>query len=746
MGKQTALFPLDPEKYEFNRVLGSGSYGAVQSWKHLGYGMSFAAKRISNAFDEFLICRRTLREIRLMRHFKHENIIGICDVFTQEAERPDPEKTERNRKLGYSAPKLDLYLFSQLMDHDLDMWIRASYKKQHTVAQDAKKIRSYTHQMLLGLKFLHKGHVIHRDLKPANVFISDKGVLKIGDLGLARSIDLDAKGDPLYPDAEALTEYVVTRWYRAPEIMLLRGCYGPVCDVWAVGCILAEMFSRKVLLPGSGGYDQMLRIMRVTGVYPSTSWLNNTTETPDPYARRSRIDKHSGDEGEKIVNRISGEVLQRYPHILNHRDAGSVDKAFKQMPWQYPGDRPSYNYEVIDLPRDVMDRMGELSGNESTMAKDLCMKMLQYSPDIRMTVDEALAHPYLTTDPVIVQKNGKAEMEVENVKKIDMSYDQQYDNRGMSSKDVPAENRKKLAKQLLEEVEDFRRWQKQQFKLKVEEKKKKQEQLQAAQLQQQQMASAEYDQSNSTADRQRVSRTILATQQGAERRSLVEQVSKGLISNSTKKHISPADQSTATNSANTSAATSMAHSRSNSISMVPADAVMQQQALQYSSAANFGRAWAEHGGSGAGGNHPHPYQLPNNHGGPSSSRPQSASNVDASGMTTTYNGRPALQSTSRAPVVLQQNNYHNGYQQENANYQQAWDPHASSASGQHQMVDHQQDLFSKFHAAANSNLRSRENYYVEKMNRPYSSQQSYGEQDAKAANRAYRYDHQGNRA
>ncbi len=71
---------------------------------------------------------------------------------------------------------------------------------------------------------------------------------------------------------------------------------------------------------------------------------------------------------------------------------------------------------------DVMDRMGELSGNESTMAKDLCMKMLQYSPDIRMTVDEALAHPYLTTDPVIVQKNGKAEMEVENVKKIDMSY------------------------------------------------------------------------------------------------------------------------------------------------------------------------------------------------------------------------------------------------------------------------------------------------------------------------------------
>lgn len=103
--------------------------------------------------------------------------------------------------------------------------------------------------------------------------------MKLGDLGLARGIDLDQEGDPLYPTKESLTEYVVTRWYRSPEIIILRGCYGPICDVWSVGCIVYEMITRVILFPGRGGYDQVYKVLQCVGLFPDGSWLENTIES-----------------------------------------------------------------------------------------------------------------------------------------------------------------------------------------------------------------------------------------------------------------------------------------------------------------------------------------------------------------------------------------------------------------------------------------------------------------------------------
>ena len=120
MSKQNAPpFPLEAETWEYGRTLGSGSYGTVQAWKNKKTQRCCAVKRISNAFDDFLITRRTLREIRLMRHFRHPNIIGIVDCFLRDSEKPDPEKVKRNEGLGYNAPLKDLYLLSELMDYDL---------------------------------------------------------------------------------------------------------------------------------------------------------------------------------------------------------------------------------------------------------------------------------------------------------------------------------------------------------------------------------------------------------------------------------------------------------------------------------------------------------------------------------------------------------------------------------------------------------------------------------------------------
>jgi serine/threonine protein kinase len=197
--------------------LGSGSYGIVSAYKDTDRNKEVAIKRVKRVCDDFLVLRRTLRELKLMKHFHHPNILKLVDVL-------------QINDCG------DLYMVLELMDLDLDKVI---HSRKYTLNE--YQIRCFTFQMLLGLLHLHSGHVIHRDLKPSNVFIRHSGELKLGDLGLARVISVDEEGEATHPEDEMLTEYVVTRWYRAPEVLLARSKYGPPVDIWSVGCILYEM-------------------------------------------------------------------------------------------------------------------------------------------------------------------------------------------------------------------------------------------------------------------------------------------------------------------------------------------------------------------------------------------------------------------------------------------------------------------------------------------------------------------------
>merc|ERR1719502_22880 len=151
------------------------------------------------------------------------------------------------------------------MDSDLDKLIHSS---RHLINE--QQARSFITQVLLGLLYLHSAHILHRDLKPGNVFVLlGQGLAKIGDFGLSRGICLNhLTGDATHPHDEQLTEYVVTRWYRAPEVLLARSQYGPAIDVWSVGCILFEMWTRQALFPGKNSYDQLQRVMDVIGPIP----------------------------------------------------------------------------------------------------------------------------------------------------------------------------------------------------------------------------------------------------------------------------------------------------------------------------------------------------------------------------------------------------------------------------------------------------------------------------------------------
>ena len=206
-----------------------------------------AVKKVQNAFDDLIDAKRILREIRLLRHFKHENVIRILDMYP-------PSGVEFE----------DIYIVTDLMETDLH---RVIYSKQQLTDEHAQY---FAYQILRGLKYLHSANVIHRDLKPSNILVNKNCDLKICDFGLARGFNTNDE-----EEAGSLTDYVVTRWYRAPEVVLIASEYTRAIDVWSVGCILCELIGRKALFAGKDHLDQIRKIIEVMGTPsgPDLSWL-----------------------------------------------------------------------------------------------------------------------------------------------------------------------------------------------------------------------------------------------------------------------------------------------------------------------------------------------------------------------------------------------------------------------------------------------------------------------------------------
>ncbi|CAJ0639913.1 8463_t:CDS:2 [Entrophospora sp. SA101] len=208
------------ENYDVIDAVGEGAYGVVCSAVHKPTGQKVAIKKIT-PFDHSMFCLRTLREIKLLRYFNHENIIAILDIVK-------PVSFEKFT---------EVYLIQELMETDMHRVIRTQ-----NLSDD--HCQYFIYQTLRGLKALHSANVLHRDLKPSNLLLNANCDLKICDFGLARSANSSDEHSGF------MTEYVATRWYRAPEIMLTFKEYTKAIDVWSVGCILAEMLNGKPLFPG----------------------------------------------------------------------------------------------------------------------------------------------------------------------------------------------------------------------------------------------------------------------------------------------------------------------------------------------------------------------------------------------------------------------------------------------------------------------------------------------------------------
>eukprot|EP00811_Abedinium_folium_P012703 NODE_2178_length_2275_cov_9.564246.p1 GENE.NODE_2178_length_2275_cov_9.564246~~NODE_2178_length_2275_cov_9.564246.p1 ORF type:complete len:546 (-),score=62.23 NODE_2178_length_2275_cov_9.564246:348-1985(-) len=246
--------PLFPRHLKVIRQLGKGAYGTVYLCDDTELGQQVAVKHVKGAARHG---KSILREVRLLARLHHDNLLHLLDFPML----PGPDFD-------------DVFLVLPFMPTDLHRVI------QSRQALTEKHMQVIMCQLLRALGHLHAAGVAHRDLKPANILLTADCRLKVCDFGLARGNMPDHDNDENEPSAGVLTEYVVTRWYRAPEVMLLPKQYTSAVDVWSVGCILAEILGRRPLFPGKNHIDMVCRVAQILGS-PSDdelSWLPSDSD------------------------------------------------------------------------------------------------------------------------------------------------------------------------------------------------------------------------------------------------------------------------------------------------------------------------------------------------------------------------------------------------------------------------------------------------------------------------------------
>ncbi|KAF4651148.1 hypothetical protein FOZ61_010744 [Perkinsus olseni] len=309
-------------------VLGSGAYGTVVAAEKVTPESSksdkkneedvsavVAVKKFSNPLSHVVYAKRTLREIRFLRHLRHENIIELESIYVS---------GESQKDFG------DIYVVTDVMDTDLGYIIRSG--QPVTLAH----IKFFLYQILRAVKYIHSAGIIHRDIKPKNILVSKTCDLKICDFGLARLAEEGSRALP--GTVGAMTEYVCTRWYRAPEVLCCWSKYSYPIDMWSIGCVLAEMFVRKTILKGNSTIDQLEKICTLLG-------------SPDD------------EEIDKIPNDKAKTYLKMRPHRLPKKSVA-----------------------------DTFPEIVQSGGDEAVHMVD---SLVQFDPEKRLTVEEAISDPFM---------------------------------------------------------------------------------------------------------------------------------------------------------------------------------------------------------------------------------------------------------------------------------------------------------------------------------------------------------------
>ncbi|CAK9860032.1 unnamed protein product [Sphagnum jensenii] len=318
------------QQYELMGKIGEGTYGLVylvRSKQPAHRGMKIAIKKFKQSKEGDGVSPTAIREIMLLRECIHENILKLINVHINHGD-------------------MSLYLAFDYAEHDLYEVIR-HHREKLSFAMNQYTVKSLLWQILNGLNYLHSNWIIHRDLKPSNILVmgegDEQGVVKIGDFGLARIFQAPLK--PLCDNG-----VVVTIWYRAPELLLGVKHYTTAVDMWAVGCIFAELLTLKPLFQGV-----------------------EDKSTPNPFQL---------DQLEKIFKVLGHPTLEKWPTLANLPHWQSNRLLIQSRKYDNSG-----LCSIVQLP-------------PKSAAFDLLTRMLEYDPAKRITAAQALEHGYFRSDPM----------------------------------------------------------------------------------------------------------------------------------------------------------------------------------------------------------------------------------------------------------------------------------------------------------------------------------------------------------
>eukprot|EP00892_Ulva_mutabilis_P006778 jgi/Ulvmu1/4472/UM002_0197.1 len=221
-------------KYEVVGVVGEGAYGVVLKCRNKETGEIVAVKKFKESDEDEIVRKTTLREVKMLRALRQENIVSLKEAFRR---------------------KQKLYLVFEYVEKNL-----LEVLEERPMGVSRTCVQLYIFQLVQALNWCHANRVVHRDLKPENLLIhtvpGETGLLKLCDFGFARLL---ANHD------QSITDYVSTRWYRAPELLLGYTRYGFEVDIWALGCIMGELIDGQPLFPGESDVDQLYIIQRMLG-------------------------------------------------------------------------------------------------------------------------------------------------------------------------------------------------------------------------------------------------------------------------------------------------------------------------------------------------------------------------------------------------------------------------------------------------------------------------------------------------
>ncbi|KAJ9109044.1 hypothetical protein QFC21_000370 [Naganishia friedmannii] len=349
----------------------------------------------------------TVREIKILKLLNHENIVPLLDIVIE-------------RDQAASAGDLKTFLVFPYMDHDL-----CGLLKNPKLEITDRLVKLYALQLLEGVAYMHHNNIVHRDLKSANILIDNQGLLQIADFGLARAVP---SGPFECDDDLFMTNMVVTRWYRAPELFMGETQYGFEVDMWSVGCILSEMWTRRVLFMGRSDPDQLKLIFDLCGT-PEQDYVRFETDL----RQKEVINDNQGADSRKTIpviemaSQVRKRILRddsRYQHAkAEFKDL--LDKFLQVNPakrmsaadalndryfWVAPGPLPRSEVVHLNASKERRDQQEEAEAKERSREIERVQQQAQVSIQAHMVNNAVLAsmppRPHMQQPPT--QLNASA--------------------------------------------------------------------------------------------------------------------------------------------------------------------------------------------------------------------------------------------------------------------------------------------------------------------------------------------------